>query len=296
MESSHKTPSVFGWVDTPWTVAALLGAWGVMIGIEEFFLANVFMVLAGISCTARLAKDCFQHRRRRWLPFFVRLAIIVAVVRVDIHLTGKKKASSEAKAGEIPRLNKEIEDLNKTIQDQSRELSGAQGRTDQHVSDIQEENKRLRASIDKKDAALVSLAKQQFALNFAPQVDAVNEGDPNVLKIVNKGKYAIDLLELRRDGVAQSGAHTPHSIIQGAESAFAINSGLKAEIISKAASNEQTNDIRTRIEFSALIQTRDKKLYLVPFTWTFIVKDGAITRSFATDHPIVEEPSAMPRK
>src|ERR1700728_2480998 len=108
IEGNPKKPTIFGWADTPWTVAALLGAWGVMIGVEEFFLADVFMVLAGATSTARLARDCFQHRRRRWVPFVLWLAIIGTVVGVDIHLTERKQQSSEAKAGEIPKLNAQI--------------------------------------------------------------------------------------------------------------------------------------------------------------------------------------------
>jgi hypothetical protein len=270
----RKKSTIFGWADTPWTVAALLGAWGVMIGIEEFFLANLFMILAGLSCTLRLAKDCFQRRRRRWVPFTLWVAIIVAVIGVDIHLTATKKQSSEDKAAEIPGLKATIENLNSTVGTQSIALSKAQGHTDQHVSDIQEENKRLRASIDKKDAALVSIAKQQYALNFFPQVFAINSGtDTGSVIIQNNGKTNVTVSEVDMEGAPQGGI------------SFTMHESVKQVIISRAPNG---NAERLPVECAVRLSTLDKKNYLLGFTWLFDIKDGTIVKTAVIDRPIVE--------
>jgi hypothetical protein len=95
---TKNSSSPFGWADTPWTVAALLGAWGVMIGTEDFFLANAFMVLAALSCVARLYKDSLSSSPRRIWSFVFGVLIIAAIVAVDIHLTSRKKSASTVTA------------------------------------------------------------------------------------------------------------------------------------------------------------------------------------------------------
>jgi hypothetical protein len=185
--SESKSP--FSWADTPWMAAALLGAWGVFMGVEEFFLANTFMVLAGASCTVRLYRDNIQSEPRRNSAFVLGLAIIVAIVGVDIHLTAKKKDSSEAKAGEIPRLNKQIADLQGTIDKQNAKLNQSQGQSDQKLADISQENKDLRRSVEAKDSALIAIAKQQLDLSFVPAVDITHE--TGRIHIFNRGKTTI---------------------------------------------------------------------------------------------------------
>jgi len=210
-----KKRSLFDWADTPWTVAALLGVWGVFMGVEEFFLANVFMVLAGASCTVRLYKDSIQAWPRKNLAFALGLVIILAIVVVDIRLTAKKKASTEAKEGEITRLTGEVGQLNGTVEKQSVALKEAQAHTDQHVSDIQDENKQLRASIDKKDAALVSIARQQFALNFFPQVFVSDNGTPNEVAIINNGKTTATITEIDVERGPQEASNVPAVLTPG---------------------------------------------------------------------------------
>jgi ribosome-associated translation inhibitor RaiA len=270
MEGNPKKPTIFGWADTPWTVAALLGAWGVMIGIEEFFLADVFMVLAGIASTARLARDCFQYRRRRWIPFTLWIAIIVAVVGVDIHLTERKKQSSEAKAGEIPRLNTQIENLNATVQAQSTELSNAQGHTDQHVQDIQSENERLRASIEKKDAKLESIAEKQYALNFLPQMFVASNGSADKLTFMNNGNYDLTITNLLLNGIPPNAGEMPALVAKGAVLQFTLNDIEKNYIVAEAPGG---NAERLPIEGAANLTTKNGKSYVLAFTWLFNIKD-----------------------
>jgi hypothetical protein len=285
MEEHAKKPTIFGWADTPWTVAALLGAWGVMIGIEEFFLADVFMVLAGVSCTARLARDCFHLRRRRWVPFVLWIAIIASVIGVDLHLTEKKKASSEAKAGQVTDLTTQVKNLNGTVQKQSIELSAEQGHTDQHVSDIQDENKRLRASIDRKDAALVSIAKQQYALNFFPQVVISTEGVVGQLQIINNGKTNVTVYQITLEGVPQDVKTVPALISAQSKLSFEISDIQKSIIVSR---DPTALAERIPVEGVVYLSTQDKKKYSLGFTWFFKKKDGKLTEGNTVDHPIVE--------
>jgi hypothetical protein len=285
MDENFDKPPIFGWADTPWTVAALLGAWGVMIGIEEFFLADVFMVLAGASATLRLARDCFAQNRRKWVPFVLWLAIIVAIVGVDIRLTMRKKESSTARSAQIPELNAKIENLNATIQKQNTELNNAQARTDQQVLDIQEENKQLRASIDKKDAALVSIAKQQYALNFFPQVFAVTNGTTDSVVIQNNGKTNVTVSEIDMEDSKQDASNVPALVISGGTITFTMHESTRKAIASRAPNG---NADRLPIECVIRLSTLDKKSYLLPFTWLFDIKDGTIIKTAVIDRPIVE--------
>jgi hypothetical protein len=238
--------------------------------VEEFFLADLFMVLAGISCTARLTRDCFMHRRRRWVPFVLWLAIIVSVIGVDIHLTKKKKTSSEAKAGEITRLTGEVGNLNGTVQKQSVALKEEQAHTDQHVSDIQDENKQLRTSIDKKDVALVKIAQDQYALNFFPQIVITTNGSNNQMFIQNNGKTNVETYRLVMDGVEVKDAKLLSTIAPTASSSYLIGSSSQDEIARRGA----TTNARVPMEGTIYLSTLDKRKYKMIFTWYWEVKDG----------------------
>jgi hypothetical protein len=176
------------------------------------------------------------------------MAIIVTVVGVDIHLTARKKQSNEAKAGEIPQLNTQIGNLNATIRAQSTELSNAQGHTDQHVSDIQEENKRLRGSIDKKDAALVSIAKQQYALNFLPQVFVVSNGATDKLTFLNNGNYEVTITKILMNGNPPKSGELPALIVKSTALVFTLSDEERNYILSLAPGG---NADRLPIECSA---------------------------------------------
>jgi hypothetical protein len=45
------------------------------------------------------------------------------------------------------------------------------------------------------------------------------------------------------------------------------------------------------LECRVMIETLDEKQYTLGFTWTFVVKGGAISHSFAIAHQIVETKS-----
>jgi hypothetical protein len=220
-ETDNRSP--FSWADTPWTVAALLGAWGVFLGAEEFFLANVFMVLAGASCTFRLYKDSIAFKPRKKGAFVLGLAIVVVIVAVDIHLTDKKKESSEKKSQEIPKLTAEIGNLQQTINEQRTALATAQGQANQKLFDISQQNADLKKSVDTKDAALVAIAKEQYALNFFPQVYVATFDSKDEVKVSNNGKTNIEVYGYKIDSQPPKIESPPLLIVPGANTGYKIN-------------------------------------------------------------------------
>ncbi len=243
------------------------------------------MVLAGVSSTARLARDCFQHRRRRWVPFVLWIAIIGTVVGVDIHLTERKKQSSEANAGEIPKLNTQIGTLNATIQAQSTELSKSQGRTDQHVQDIQDENKQLRASIERKDAKLEAIAEKQYELNFLPQIFAITNGATDKLTFINNGNYEVTVTNILMGGVPPNTGEMPTIVAKSGILIFTLSDNEKTYIVAKAPGG---NADRLPIEGAAYLTTKNGKSYVLAFTWLFYIKNGSIVKTDVIDRPVVE--------
>jgi hypothetical protein len=281
MEFQDKGP--FSWADTPWTIAALLGVWGVFLGIEEFLLANIFMLLVGVSFAVRLFKDTLQVQPRKKAALVLGLIIIIAIVGVDIRLTAKKKASSEKRATEIPSLNQQIRDLQRTVDTQNADLEKAQQVSNQHVSDIQDENKRLRTSIEQKDAALVSIAKDQYALNFFPQVIVSTVGFTEEARAINNGKTNVDVYEWFINGAKVPNLGSPSLIVPGSQVGFKIDNVAKNLVLARAADTGTSS-----LNCSISIQTLDGKRYSLPFNWIFTVKDKTIVSSFAIDRSVVE--------
>jgi hypothetical protein len=265
--SQNKTP--FSWADTPWTVAALLGVWGVLMGVEEFFLANIFMVLAGASCVVRRYKDNIHSKPHRRSAFVLGLAIIVAIVGVDIHLTAKKKESSEAKAREIPGLHQQIQDLQGTINVQNAKLNQSQGQSDQKLADISQENKDLKKSVEAKDAALIAIAKQQLNLSFVPAVDITHE--TGRLHIFNKGKTTIRIWGDKYGSDKAIMEATPMAIPPtGAYDLFSEK--MEKLILAQIGDNGEA-----RVPFELYLSTEDEKKHVVLCTFWEVVKDSKLT-------------------
>jgi hypothetical protein len=266
---SSQNKSLFTWADTPWTVAALLGAWGVFMGVEEFFLANIFMVLAGASCVVRLYKDNIHSEPRRMSAFVLGLVIIVAIVGVDIHLTAKKKESSETRAREIPGLHQQIQDLQGTINVQNAKLDQSQGQADQKLADISQENKDLKKSVEAKDAALIAIAKRQLDLSFVPAVDISHE--TGRIHIFNRGKTTIRVWgDQYGDGNARI-EKTPMAIPPGG------SYDIFSEVMEKFILGQIGANGEARVPFELYLTTEDEKKHVVLCTFWEVVKDSKLT-------------------
>jgi hypothetical protein len=164
-----------------------------MIGIEAFTLANVFMCLAAASCIRRLFRDTIYSTPRRIAVLAIGVLILGSIVSADIQWTRKKKLASEERSKEIPGLQQTIRDLQATVDKQNLQLNAAQAQSDQKLNDIEGENKGLRHSVETKDAALVAIARQQYALNYAPEVATIYDATAEQMEIINKGKTNIEV-------------------------------------------------------------------------------------------------------
>lgn len=265
--SSNRSP--FSWADTPWTVAALLGAWGVFIGVEEFFLANIFMVLAGASCAVRLYRDNILSEPRRTSAFFLGLAIIIAIIGMDIHLTAKKKESSETKAREIPGLHQQIKDLQATINTQNATFNQSEAKSDQKLADISQENKDLKKSVETKDSALIAIAKQQLDLSFVPAIDITHE--TGRVHIFNRGKTTIRIWGDKYGNENARIEKTPMAIPpSGSYDLF--SEALEKLILGQIGANGEA-----RVPFELYLTTEDEKKHVVLCTFWEVVKDSKLT-------------------
>jgi hypothetical protein len=264
-KSLHPNPGsskpVFDWIDTPWTVAALLGVWGVMIGIEEFYLANVFIFLAAAVCVVRLFKDVVRKSPRRKGRFLIGALIIGSIVAVDVRLTGKKKLASEARSLEIPGLQQKIRDLQGAVDKQNTKSDLAQAQSDQKLADIEEENKNLQKSVETKDAALVAIARQQYALNYVPQIAVVYDSTNEMLQVVNRGKTNIEVWGGKLGNEAELIKDKPTIVAPDTyEGYYTVKENLTRDAVLRG-----TSDGFATYDGKAFIRTLDNKKYIVSY-------------------------------
>ena len=115
-----------------------------------------------------------------------------------------------------------------------------------------------------------------------------DNGGPESVNIVNTGKTSVTLYEIQVDGSIEEHAHLPQLIAQNTFLQISITDQRRQWVLLKTTRDNVTNDDRISIDCSFSVETDDKKKYLVPFTWTFIVRDGAIVRSFTANRAPVE--------
>ena len=292
---SQDSSGVFRWVDTPWTVAAALGVWGVMIGLEQFLAANIVAFIAAVFAVIRLSKETLiWTRRRHTLPFVFGLLVIVSLIVVDFWWTAHQKAASEAKQiqlaqlNEIPILQQTIKEMTKSAQDDAKAQAVEQGKLEQRLSDIGDDNKKLKTSIEEKDAALAKIALDQYALNFAPQVVPItNGGSPYVLTFSNLGKTNVSLRNVKCDRISSIPVEPipPGLVAPNTSMNFTLSDSGKQAVLAYAPAHQ---DGKAPFECNVMILTLDKKSYRLDFTWYFVVKDGAASQSFTISHQIKE--------
>ncbi len=289
------TGGIFRWIDTPWVVAAMLGIWGVMIGIEAFLAADIFASAAAILVGVALAKETLiWTRRRRTIPFVVGLLLVLATMGSDFWWTGHQKTTSEtknaqlAKLDQIPQLQQTIQSMTKKEQEASQAQAVEQGKLEQKVSDIGDDNKRLKTSIEKKDAALAKIAQEQYALNFTPQVVIETRDTADQLFLQNNGKTNIEMQLPHCDNLnplVRLNPEQPSLVAPNSYIGYILNDSGKQTVLAYVLTHPDG-----RIPFSCQVDvvTLDKKHYSIAFTLTFIVKDNAITKSFGVTNQMVE--------
>lgn len=295
LERSVHSGSVFRWVDTPWTVAAALGIWGAMIGIERFTAADVAASVAAIFAAIRLGKETLiWSRRRHSLPFATGLIFIVALIVGDFYGTSRLKASADsrnaqlAQLDQIPQLQRTIQTMTANEQATATSQAVAQGRLEQRVSDIGTDNKGLKASIEQKDAALAKIALEQYALNFTPQILIVAEDSTDHFFLSNNGKTNVEVHDLYCDvfGAMSPNDPTRSAIVTpNSRQNYTIKPEGQTLIVANVS---RYLDGKVPVECHVNITTLDKKNYLLTFVWLFVVKDNVVSKSYTTTQSLAE--------
>jgi flagellar basal body-associated protein FliL len=297
--SASKPDGAFHWADTPWSVAAALGIWGVMLGLDEFLPANVFVTVAAILVCVRLAKETHLGSSDRKVGIFlIGLTVVFIALGVDFWWTGKKQESAKeknsqlAQLSQIPQLQNTIKQM--TVNEQSAEKARkvSEASMQQQVSDIGADNKSLKTSIETKDAILANIAKEQYELNFAPQVIPEVRGSPEDVSFTNGGNSSVSLRKL------YCGYHGPGGLIlmitTGLDETEVVPQATESTTIDRNTHNEIINaarsvsDGKVSMKCTILVKTKDKRLYTLPFVWTFVIVNNAVSRSFTTAQPTVE--------
>lgn len=285
---SSETSGAFRWVDTPWTVAAALGIWGVMVGLEQFLVANIFVSVAAIFAVIRISKDTLiWTRKRRTLPFALGLIAVIGLLGTDFWWTAHQKAITEAKntqlaqLGQIPELRKTIDRMTANEQETAKTQAVEQGKMEQKLGDIGADNKSLKLSIEKKDATLAKIAVDQYALNFTPQVTVYSKEIPDELFLLNIGKNNVQLQEPfcgGLDGIVPSEEAQPTLLTPTSWESYKLNDQGTQRVLTYAPAHP---DGRIPFECHVSIETLDKKHYLLAYSWVFDVKQGKITKGLA---------------
>ncbi len=275
------------WANVGWLVALLLGLWGVMLGIGKFGRSEILFLLCGSVVIAKLAHDWLKNRTK--VRLVVNIVLFLAIIASEfftmrwtdvLSAETVRQQQRLAQLDQIPKLQTQINNL---TQNQSIESA----RATQELEDMRGDNKSLKQSIEEKDATLASIAKKQYELNFAPQIVvtvSTPTGDSGA--IMNNGKASVVLSQLMENDVVQQ--IPKQNIAQGASAGIKLIDSAMKRIISSASLDPITNDVRLTEHLSAIIETQNRRFYKVPFSWTFIVKDGKIAGGFIADEPITE--------
>src|ERR1035437_6203028 len=94
----------------------------------------------------------------------------------------------------MPQLRQTIRDMTKSEEDAAKAQAVEQGKLEQKLGDIGDDNKRLKTSIEEKDKTLAEIAREQYALNFTPQVTVYTQNLPDQLFFMNNGKTNVEIL------------------------------------------------------------------------------------------------------
>lgn len=265
-----------------------------MIGMEAFLLANVVASIAAMFAVIRLGKETLiWTRKRHTLPFVAGLMAVIVLLGTDFYWTPHQKATAEEKTArllqldQIPKLQQTIRDMTANEQETAKAQAVEQAKLEQRLGDIGADNKTLKTSIEKKDAVLAQIARDQYALNFSPQVVPFTNGSPYVLTFSNLGKTNVSLRNVICDGISSippegipTGLVAPNTFMN-----FTLPDSGKQAVLAHAPAHQ---DGRVPFECNVMILTLDKKNYRLDFTWGFVVKDGAASQSFTIPHQIKE--------
>ena len=231
-----------------------------------------------------------QKERRLWV-FVAAFVCVMVLIGLDLRWTNRKAEEATKRAeqlshlGELPGLKEDLRIMSDGQKAEKVAAALSQVKADQKLDDIQGENKDLRKSVETKDAALVQIARDQYALNFLPQIFVVSNGATDKLTILNNGNYDVTITNLLVHGHPMRANEAPALMPKGAMMQFTLSDHERNLIMSEALGG---NADRLPIECTASLTTKNGKNYALGFTWLFNIKDGAIVKTDVIDRPIVE--------
>lgn len=277
---------LFSWPGISWIIAFLVGMWGVMIGVGKFGLSELLFLLGGAMVLVKIAFEIRQDRSWRRITIGIVISLLIVTIEYGaIRWTNNLAVEAAAQQTRLTQLD-QIPGLTEQLSQLKQQDAIADATHQQELSDIGKANDALKSSIEKKDAALASIAKDQYRLNFVPAVYVAVTGTTNdQVLVVNNGKYNVNMDEIDVEGLHQDTGNAPALIPQGQAVTFKLDQPVKDYIASRPVGG---NADRLPVECEVRLETMDKKKYSLKFTWFFTIQDGSITKSEVLDRPIDE--------
>ncbi len=175
--------------------------------------------------------------------------------------------------------------MTKDEKNAARDQAVEQGKLEQRLDDIGDDNARLKLSIEKKDAILGQIAVQEYALNFTPQVLVLSKDKTNEVFFQNHGKTNVIMGLPTCNGAMAIPPENrePALLTPATEMSVSIPESIESSIVESSA---LLTGHGVPFECEATITTADNKKYSIRYTWTFVVTDGKISRSYVVPRAI----------
>jgi hypothetical protein len=283
-----------------WLVAGVVAVWGVFISLDSFWLANASLIVAALISFYKAAAETHLRSHQRKIGLFVAAALSIAILLFlgiwfshhREHIKDEQDRISSEKDRKIENLSARVERLQGLPQEivNLQEIGKSQAdKADQKIDDLAKQNGQLESAIAKKDQALVDIANRELSLKFEPRITIETRGSKDTLYVENMGSANVILVRLTYQNMNPIDLYGQPNPIKDA--LIAPNAWTFTQLDETALRNILSG-AAGRPDFSyqgtATIRTGDNKLYELPFTWEFIIKNGEIASSIAKDGAITE--------
>jgi cell division protein FtsB len=273
------------WLGIAWIIAFLAGLWGAMLGIGKFGLSEFLFLLCGAIILGKVAVETMRDRTRS--RFVALILVLLAVASLEfyvMHWTNGLAVEASQQQDRLKKLD-DIPGLQSQLQALKQQQIIDAATSKQQVSDIGQDNKDLKGSIEKKDAILAAIAKEQLDLNYAPEVTITTNDTKDTIFVMNNGKTNVVLYGFDIDMMSVGGEKIPQTIAPTTSTRFSAGEQTEKNILATA---QQENLATVSHDGTAYLRTQNKRSYSLGFSINYAIKDGAITKVFVVDHSIVE--------
>lgn len=288
MGTSPKLPYIedlVSWLGIAWIIAFLAGLWGAMLGIGKFGPSEFMFLLCGAIILGKVAVETMRDRTLR--RFVVLALVLLGIALLEFYVMRWTNGIS-VEAGQQKERLKKLDDI-PGLQSQLQALKQQQiidaATSKQQVSDIGHDNKDLKGSIEKKDAILAAIAKEQLDLNYVPEITITASDTKDTIFVMNNGKTNVVLNGFEIDTMSVGGDKLPQTIAPTTSTRFRAEEQNEKSILAQA---QQGNLAVVSHDGTAYLRTQNKKNYSLGFSINYAIKDGAIEKVFIVDHSIVE--------